>query len=202
MEKSEQIKNLKLLAELLEVRDKVYLEHTRAILDLLAPTLLTAVVNFFGIDQKQVQWHEIKTYNASIMLLATVILDPDPATLGALYQEDGPLSDEDLDNLELRKVVRITIPAALSFETVENIIMWLEKQEIQHVEQDMMLGQANQGLEEDGDEFAPSAPGREEIPISHPVKTSASGEFDPGELSKEQIAQMLFFQHQSKGTKQ
>jgi len=182
MEISEQNKKLRVLAELLEERDRVYLDHTKNILELLAPTLLIAVTSFFNLDQRQIHWHEVKTHDATVSLLATVFLD----------QDSNPIEvDGETDQFETSKIIRITFPIDVIFQPVENIVDWLTTQEIQHVEQDMMVDRLHE----------PDQPLHSELNELGAVDRSTN-EFDSNGLSRDQIQQMLFFQHQSKGTKQ
>lgn len=171
------------LAILFQEREDDYVRTTKQIFEIIRPNVLEGIAEFFKTTVEAVQWHEIKISDASVVILASFVFPYESSPEVDKMVEELQATD-DLESVQIQKMMQIMLPVPLLLETKENIVVWL-------------------------DTWKKTQENTRPVPETvKPLQQSANNtnvqmvDFDPRQLTRDQIAQMLFFQHTTKGIKQ
>lgn len=108
------------LAIMFEERSEVYDEYTSMIFELIEPTLLTALIELFEIDNSKVLWNTITIENNTIIISCTLFYNPDEA-IPTVIQRIIPNEIITKDGIKGKKV-RIGFPVSYVFFPKHKII--------------------------------------------------------------------------------
>lgn len=161
-------------------REDGYGAATQKILSLLAPTVLTALYDFFGVPEERVEWMDIQLSGNMVIILATVIHRSDEAVPPVLEQL-APRNSSDIESIE--RLVRIGVPIAVIMKTPEEICEFLKHN--------------MRTTNEDPQPKAPQLPANvlkqaSDVPVNANVPKKVIG-FDVEKLSKEQLDALMMY---------
>lgn len=171
------------LAILFQEREDNYTKITKQIFEIIRPNVLEGIADFFKTSVEAVQWHEIKILDASVAILASFVLPYESSPEIDKMVEELQMTD-DLESVQIQKMIQIILPVPLLLETKENIVAWLDVWK-KTQESAQIVPEAVKPLQQ-----------------STNATNAQTVDFDPRQLTRDQIAQMLFFQHTTKGIKQ
>jgi hypothetical protein len=172
----ENLDSLEQLLTLLNERDEAYAEYTEAIADAIRPTVLAALQELLNIKDSQVEWSEIyiSMEDLALHIICTVTYTPSDV-IPSFVTRMAPRVITDSPN-DVR-VVRIGIPIAYSSHPKDEILKFLHQ------------------LVEEQQKIIP------EPAITASGDIQVLDQFDLSDLSKDQVAQLLVFQHLNPGVK-
>lgn len=160
---NKQLQDLDTLISLIEERDDAYDQLTEAAIDLLQPTLLTAIVSVLNVDEALVTWITVNVDDTSVIVTCSVNL---PYEVLA-QQRYAPVLLDPNDVLENEQIFHLGVPLAYAVASPEDTATYIN----QMIED--TLSQVNV------DEVATS------------TSTIPEPEFDTSSMSSAQIMQLL-----------
>jgi hypothetical protein len=167
---------LEQLLTLINEREEAYAEYTEAIADVIRPTVLAALQELLNIKDHQVEWSEIyiSMEDLALHIICTVTYGSDDV-VPAFVTRIAPRVMTDSPN-DVR-VVRIGIPIAYSAHPKDEILEFLHQ----------LVDEQQKAIPEP----ATVASG----------DTQVLDQFNLSKLTKDQVAQLLVFQHLNEGVK-
>lgn len=171
------------LMELFSQREQMYTGGTQQIFERLGPTVLAALYDFFNVSYERVEWMDIQVMGGIVVIIATIMYKSNEPS-APIIEHLAPRTPEDVESVE--RIVKIGIPLVLIPRPKEEIMEFLRA----HVRQPEAKKEEPIGTKTEDN--------------SVPVTTASSakiGGFNTADLSKEQIRQLLWHQHDSKEIK-
>jgi hypothetical protein len=166
------IANLEQLISLMQERDEVHAEYTVAIANMLHPTVLSALQEILGARNDQIEWTEIviSPEDLTLRIMCAVTYserDNIPAFVVASTPAEGLGAEGDT------RMIRVGIPITYSLRPKEEIVAFFHQ------------------LITDGQQ---TSTGYEASEVIEPTPASTL-QFDLSNLSKDQVVNLLAFQH-------
>lgn len=166
-------------------RDETYDQHTEEIVNILGPTVLEAVYQFLELPDETITWSDFQVIDGILMIFATVNL----STVGITPKIERLTSSMDSDSNSIERIIRIGFPLPIVTQPLDQVIKFLaDHSDPAQMNDDDDMSEYD---EDDGEIFSTVAP----------AMVASAQSFDVGQLSKDQVRQMLYFQHQSRNTK-
>lgn len=176
------MKQLEQVLLLIDQRDGQYMAVNKQIAELIAPTMLTAVVEILNVSTSKIEWMDLKVIENYLVLSCTVAYDPSAPDVSPLLA--GPVVEPgEIVPVEVQKILRIGVPLSKIFETSD------------HIKEYLLDSYAKSQMKKEPVSEEPAVEGDEKV-------ESFDAQFDPKQLTREQINQMMYFQHMSVGIKQ
>lgn len=175
------MKQIEQVLTLLDKRDNEYLERNKQVAELIAPTMLTAIVDCLGVDPDNISWVDIKVYDVYLVLTCSVRFDPNAPNLSVFLRDSNYTPGS--PSVEVERPLRIGVPLAKVFDTAEEIKAFLMKPFV-----------PTDAVEQAGSDTS--------VKVEEVKKPTIDDQFDAKTLTREQLNQMLYFQHMSVGIKQ
>lgn len=172
----EQIALVEQLMVLIDERESIRLEYNKQIADVIGPTLLTAITNLIDLPAANMRWVDIEATELAIIVAVQVTYTAEhelnPFML-TMLQVAPP-------DLTITRVIRIATPIAVAFDPPSEIMDYLTM-----VTNSRTMKEATQT-----EEYEPL------------TEDDTGTPFDDTVLTKEQVEQMMLFQHLSRGKQQ
>ena len=159
------------LVKLLEERDAAYARHTDVIIDVIGPTVLSALIELFEVPIESISWLEIQVSENILVVTSSVTYNPNENIPRIVSGIQAEAQEDETSTSHAERLVRVGIPVELIFSPKERIIAFLT-----NILETGIAQRVGGGAE-------------------------PSTEFDPSQLTRDQISQFLYMQHQNKGTK-
>jgi hypothetical protein len=180
----ESLKKVEVLLALFDEREEVFDELSEMIYEQIAPTVLKAITELYQLDEDHVHWHQCELMETMLMIVSSVDIEPgapvSPFIKFAFNQPDIAAIDDETGE----RIIRIGIPIPYVFADVEDIKQFLC---------DAVLGP------EASDEARELMSNPTDEPT--PTVTSPMHQFDPTDLTEDQLRQMLVHQQHTLGKK-
>lgn len=177
----QKLKQIEQLLTLVDERDLSRLYYNKQISELIAPTMLLAVVEMLELPTDQIEWVDVEVTDTVLVLVINVMFDP--STQLSPFLDNGQINK---DAALIQKSVRIGLPLPMVFAEPGEIKAFLYKS--------LNIPDPN------------ADPTQTEVKVDEPTEVKAEDKpstiFDSASLTKDQIQQMLMFQHLTLGTKQ
>lgn len=185
----EELVKIQALIELFNKRERLYDHISNEIADMIGPSLLEGLITFFGAKYENVVWLDLRLTDLTIEIAASVGHGCDE-TVPELIEKLAPTEPipDGEDVVLIQRIMKIMIPLGYAFKPKDVIVKFLTEQ----------IGEQSSPTE-----YIPTVLIKEPSTYQEgevEETEHATSQFDPSGLSKDQIHQMLIFQHQSKNT--
>lgn len=174
----QKLKQIEQLLTLVDERDLSRLSFNKQIAELIAPTMLMAVVQLLELPNDQIEWVDVEVTDTVLVLAIRVMFNPSSSELSPFLANQNINKEATL----VEKTVRIGLPLPMVFAEPDEIKAYIRQ----------VSGIADPNVE----------PPVEASSTSVEVDKPSTDIFDSATLTKDQIQQMLMFQHLTLGTKQ
>lgn len=162
----QQLEQIEHLLSVFDERERLKQLCNKKIAQLLTPTALGALFELIGLPDENVIWEDFFVIESVLVIQTTITYDPSKGVSPFLAQIGAVVSGEKTP-IQIHKQIQFGIPLTKLFDDKEHLKEWF----IQMLQS--------------------SAP---ELEQPHPAPTSSIDHFDGSQLSKEQLAQLLYFQ--------
>lgn len=161
------------LFALFDERDRARVRYNNQIADHLTPTILMALFELFELPAEAVHWKNIDLIDNMIVVLVELYYKSTPDICEFLKMMD--IASKASSDSTVR-TLRVGVPVGMAFDGVENLKQYYV-------------------------DMAERLTKPDKAPTKEQVEVQQTG-FNPMELTKEQIAQLLLFQQTAPGEKQ
>jgi len=202
---ADETKQILELAELFEKRAAIELNAKKAIIEKLSSTAIEAIYTFFGVGYEGIVWTDVQLVD-NVVIFALVVTYDSTTPPPDYIERFSPTANTGVVPAKTQRAMRIGIPAIQAFKPKEEVVQYLkaelEKLPPQENTPTKIIDASEQDdprewLDDDDDD------GNEddiEFDAASDVSArvvSSPNAWDMGSLTKEQISDILFFQHQT-----
>lgn len=165
------------LLNLFEEREHAIKYTTFRIFDKIQQPVLETLIELFEIPPEKVEWNDIQFIAGALLMVCTITYDPHNVSpfIGKLFI---PM-EEDYQQVEVTKMMRIGVPITHAFKS---------KEEIRH----FLTYVADKAYNENHPET---------VDLPQKIKDNMQAKFDTSELTEEQLIQLALYNNQGRGVK-